>query len=148
MLLSTRQSLADILVSILAEQSSSDVRRLHHEVASRHRHFSLPAVYKELRNLQEQGVVVRRKKELSLNMTWILNLIDLADRMYDTHVESPVPANVLPLETGKTTFRFSNLARVDDFWMHAAILMLQHSQRKTMFQWFPHPWFNLVHSQK
>ncbi|MDC0357774.1 hypothetical protein OAO01_03085 [Oligoflexia bacterium] len=148
MLLSSHQTLEDFLVRILAERRSATTQLLHEEVCKRYQTYSLPAVYKEVRKLQERGVVLKRKNELSLSLAWMLNLIELTDKMYDEHIESSIPTNILPVDTSKTSFRFSNLARVDDFWIHAIILMLQHSKRKTMFQWHPHPWFNLVNSHK
>lgn len=56
---------------------------------------------------------------------------------------------ILPnTETKKKTFNFSTLSRVDDFWMHLIFLFLQNSKRKQIYQWLPHPWFNLINSHK
>jgi len=148
MLISSRQTLEDYIVRILAARRSVTPAILHQEIGKLFCSYSMPAVYKELRKLQDQGVIVKREGELSLSLAWVLNLIELTDQMYDMHVETPTPTDILPVDSNKTSYGFSNLSKVDDFWVHAVILMLQHSDRKMMYQWFPHPWFNLINSHK
>ena len=148
MLIAPHQLLEDYLVRVLAERRSASAKALHEEVCSQFQNYSMPAVYKELRKLQEQGVVLKRKGEFSLSLSWILNLVELTDKMHDVYVESAVDADILPLTSKKTSFTFNSLTRVDDFWIHALFVMLQNSSRKTLFQWLPHPWFHLINSHK
>ena len=86
MLLGTQETLEELLVRILAERPAARPADLHAEVCRRFREYSLPAVYKELRKLQNQGVVFRTGNTLSLSLAWVLNLTALTDRMYDVHV--------------------------------------------------------------
>lgn len=148
MLLGTSESLEELLVRILAERRLATVAYLREEVSRTFRPLGVPAIYKELRKLEDHGVIYRRGKEVGLSLAWILNLTSLTDRMCNFHVESPELSDVLPADGERKTFRFSSLERLDDFWIHAIILMAQHSKSKKLFQWFPHPWFNLIHSEK
>lgn len=148
MLLGTKETLEDFLVHLLTEHHSVSIGFLHAEVARRFRSYSVPAVYKELRKLETQGIVHRREKKVSLSLSWIMNMSSLTDRMYDLHTRGERLTHVLPEYDEKLKLRFSNLERLDDFWIHTIILILQKSSRPKLYQWMPHPWFNLIHSQK
>ena len=148
MLLSSQQNLEDFIVRSLAKKTSASVAELVDHIAQTYRPYSNAALYKELRKLQEQGVVVRRKDQLSLSLSWVLNFVEFSDGMYDTHIASPSAGDILPSPGESKSFTFSTLAKVDDFWVHAMLIMLQHSETKRLFQWIPHPWFYLVNSHK
>ena len=148
MLLSASENLEDFIVRTLAARPSASVSELHEYICGSYRRYSTAALYKELRKLQEQGVVVRRKDQLSLSLSWVFNLVELCDSMYDTHIAAPSAGEILPEPGEIKSFTFSTLAKVDDFWVHAMLIMLQHSKTKRLFQWIPHPWFYLVNSHK
>lgn len=148
MLNATRQSLEDFIVRTLSTRRDCSAAQVRSHIRHRFGDFSVAAIYKELRKLQQQGVIIKTGTQFSLSLPWILNLIELTDQMYDLHVESAQAADILPVSVPRKSFVFPNLARGDDFWVHAIILMLRHSSRKTLFQWLPHPWFHLINGHK
>jgi len=93
-------------------------------------------------------VLVKTKDKFSLSLIWVLNLVELSDLMYDTYIDSASAKEILPQEGESKSFNFSTLAKVDDFWIHAMLAMIQNSDSKRLFQWIPHPWFYLVNSHK
>ena len=148
MLLSTKEKLQDLIVHILAGHAGlsadSIFRRLEH---SRH-YFSIQGVYKELRMLQEKGVVVKAKNLYSLKMTWILNVSHFADKIYDIYLERPSSEDLLPPGRTKSIWKFSNLLKLDDFYVHLMTTIYHGLKNKTVFTWLDHPWFLLQHSDK
>ena len=148
MLLGTTLSLEDLIVSQLAKKSQATANALLAEIEKKAQRYSIQGLYKELRKLQRKGVVVKRGSEYSLSFSWVLNLAELVDQMYETLTAETSFADILPVEKPKRSFSFTRLSAVDDFWIHAILEMLQHSDGKTLYQWIPHPWFHLIHSQK
>ena len=148
MLLVPNPSLENLLVECLSFQPSASATWLHAQLQRRSDGYSIQAVYKELRKLQRQGVVIKRNGEYSLHLVWILNLLSLTDRMFDTQTSPEALAAVLPEDGEKKSYTFTRLTHVDDFWMHALIVMLQNSGEKLLYQWIPHPWFHLINSHK
>jgi len=143
MLLASKQNLEELIVRELAKKSSSSVKELKENL-----NFSIPALYKELKKLQEQGVLIKTKDKYSLSLSWILNLVELSDSIYDTYIDSASTSQILPEEGESKSFNFTSLSKVDDFWIHAMLAMLQNSDSKRLFQWVPHPWFYLINSHK
>jgi len=147
-LLGTTKSLEELLVIALTKRQSATALWLQSQIKKTHRRYSVQGIYKELGKLQKEGVVHKHRDQYSLSLPWILNLIDTATKMYDTHSKTDSSAPLLPLQNEKRTWRFSHLHRLDNFWVHAMILMLQNSDSKVMYQWLPHPWFHLLQSDK
>lgn len=148
MILSTTHRVENIIVNLLARKRALSAAQLHELITAEHRAVSVQAVYKELRKLIADGVIWKRRGEYCLSASWVLNFSELADTMYHTLTESPAREDIIPADGEKTKFHFSNLARLDDFWINSLIVLLQNSPSKRMYQWLPHPWFYLIHSHK
>ena len=148
MLLTPNISLENLLVELMAKRPSATAATLLDQLQGSGHSYSIQAIYKELRKLQSQGVVLKRNGEYSLHLSWILNLLSLADKMFDTQTGPGATASVLPAEGEKKNYRFGKLSHVDDFWIHALLVILQNSTARTLYQWLPHPWFHLINSHK
>lgn len=148
MLLGKAQPIENLVVYYLSRNRALSAASLFELMNKDVRSVSIQAVYKELRKLIVDGVVWKHGNEYSLSASWILNLSELTDTMYYTLNESGLIEDVLPEEGGKSVFRFSSLPRVDDFWLNSLIMIIKESPKKQMYQWLPHPWFNLYHNYK
>ena len=148
MLLSHSDQIENFIVSYLAAHRSLPAARLHQLINQEHREVSLQAVYKELRKLIAGGVVWKQASGYSLSASWVLNFSQLADTMYHTLTESGLFEDVVPVSGEKARYQFSNLVRLDDFWINSLIMMVERSKEKKMYQWLPHPWFNLIQNWK
>lgn len=148
MLLGTHKSVDECIIEVLARLRSASALKIHREICTNSRSCSLPAVYKELRKLQSQGILFKGHGEFALSFSWILNLSQLANQMYRLHTNSPISTDFLPSSSSKNSFTFTQMTKLDDFWMHALFVILQNSNSKVLYQWLPHPWFHLIHSHK
>ena len=148
MLLSSPQALDDHLVMLLARKRSATAAELQLALSEQYGKFTIQGIYKELNKLQAAGVIVRQHGRYGLNLAWILNLAELADTMFETQTSGADGFGILPETQEKTTFVFRRLAHVDDFWIHALLMLLEKSESGVLYQWIPHPWFHLIHGQK
>jgi hypothetical protein len=148
MILTKHSSLEDHLVTALGREHMLSAADLYSRVTSTYGRCSIQAVYKELRKLQNLGVVVKSREKYSLSLSWILNLAELVDQMYYGHAEPKHLEVTLSPRSAKQSYTFTKLTKVDDFWIHSLLSLLQNSKEKILYQWIPHPWFHLIHSEK
>lgn len=148
MLLTPDQTLSERLVLALGRKQQCPAAWLLKQVSTKENCFSIQAVYKELRKLQQQGIVFKCGANYGLSLSWILNLWETVESMLDVQNSEQGQSMLLPAAGEKKTFHFSRLAAVDDFWIHSLFILLQNSSERTLYQWLPHPWFHLIHSRK
>ena len=91
--------------------------------------------------------LIKVDRTYRLSLAWVLNMVDLADQMYDTHVSGTSP-HLLPEEGEKLKWTFSQLQRLDEFWIHMVLTLCNTSEEKILYQWIPHPWFHLMPGTK
>jgi hypothetical protein len=148
MLLPDTSRLDEHLILLLASRSAATSQALKDELARRGLTYSVQGIYKELRKLRAQGVVLKHQQRYSLSLPWILNLMALADNMFEAHLREASLHTLLPDSGGKYVWTFSNLLKLDDFWMHIILLLFSQSNARVMYQWLPHPWFHLAQKEK
>ena len=144
MLFQAQQNLEELLVRLLATKPGlgSDVLRTSLHKAGYN--YSVPALYKELRKLQEQGIVVRQKRRYYLSIPWLLEYLSMGKALEAQYLQDPNLALTLP-ESGKSKrWRFSNLMLLDDFSSHVILKLLAQAKEKIAYSWNPHPWFWII----
>ncbi len=148
MLQSNSTSLRELIIMELAKHSSIEVPAFQKTLARRNIVFTRQAIYKELRNLEKSGVVFRHQGKYGLLLTWILSLVTLADKMYDTHIEGFSIDSLFGEGRRKETWSFHDTLKLQDFWIQVIFLLYKDSSSKLMRQWIPHPWFILAQHGK
>jgi hypothetical protein len=139
------QKLDELLINLLADCPSLSAPELWKKTANRPRSYTIQAIYQELRKLQRQGVILKVGNKYSLKLAWVLEMISLADRMYDTHVEAAPLPQVLPEPNSSVSWRFSDVHRMDAAWTHLGLGLSRHSPDRSCFLWAPYAWFHLAH---
>src|SRR3989338_7602086 len=147
MLFQTKERLSEHIVKILANQYAISAQRIH-ILLKKTRNCSIQAVYKELRNLQEWGVVVKTKKQYNLRIPWAIEFVSFANRIKRQYLESSQLIAILPEYNKKEIWHFSNLLRLNDFWSQLLLLLIQQSKEKILYGWNPHLWFHLVQTKQ
>ena len=144
MLLETEENLQSLLVRILGVNSDLrfDVLMTRLERLAK-REYSPQAVYQALRKLQGTGVVTRAAHRYSLSMPWIIRLLEFG-RAVEQHYIARSASNMIPQPGAAFTWRFYDLLHTDDFWNHMVLALLKHSGEQEMYEWIPHPWFDLA----
>lgn len=148
MILHAKENLEDFIVKLLAESSGFSVSEIIKRISEDHKKFTLQAVYKELRKLQNGGVVVKLKHAYSLRLPWILDFVSLADTISNTYLDSPSLTSILPDRHKKEIWHFNNLMKLNNFWSHVLLTLIQQSKKKTLLGWNPHPWFHIIQTKQ
>lgn len=141
MLSGDKEQLEDFLVHILSQTAAATAEQLIGKLKEQRLAYSVQAVYKELRKLQAQGVVIKARGLYSLRLSWIFNLTDLADRAYATYIDAPFPDELLPPSKKKAIWKFSNLLRADNFYLQILTKLLLDPSVRSANTVIDHPWF-------
>lgn len=147
-LLQNSPSLQKTIIDLLAKNHSATANWLQIKATKEYRSCSIQAVYKELRNLQANGVVVKIKQEYSLSYSWIINSIGWIEEIYQKQITKSALANLLPNGINKQTWHFNDLRRLDDLWIQILLTLFEATGEKIAYCWVPHPWFELVHHKQ
>ena len=149
MLLGTHRNIAERLISFLATSGASHATNIHAAVEKSGQHCTIQAIYKELRNLQSEGVIIKTSGRYSLSLPWAVNLAHFSTSVVTALTETSTASYLLPESpNSRKKFTFTTLGQADDFWVHAILLILEHSSNQMLFNWLPHPWFHLVNGKK
>jgi hypothetical protein len=148
MLASIDPSLGDIIVTLLAAAGPQDAAQLQRALLKVGKPYTIQAIYYELRKLLRQGVVVKERMRFSIRIAWALELATLSERIHATGVAGAAGAQIVP-ERGETrSWRFSNLLRLDDFWVESMQLVFDQSGAEVLHNWAPRPWFYFAQAKK
>jgi hypothetical protein len=145
MLLKSFQDLRGTLVLLLADCPGSTALQLHERLGRRGRIYTLRAVYKELRFLEEQRVVVKTKKTFGLQLIWLINMTVLLNRAYRSYLTQTNVSELVPFSGKSELNKFPDLDRLDHFWMQVIVILQRFYKDEPMFVSKPHQWFHLSH---
>lgn len=145
MLLQHQENLEELLVRWLAQRPAVSANWLHEQTRRLARSYTIQAVYKELRKLQRVGVVVKVGERYSLRLTWVDSLARWAGDMQRTYDATPLMGAPLVEGQRKAQWTFTDLGRMDDFILQLIVALLRQSSERVLFEWVPHPWFELIH---
>ncbi|MCB0322728.1 MAG: hypothetical protein KDD69_04110 [Bdellovibrionales bacterium] len=146
MLLSRCPKVEELLVLLLAEHPGSTAKELHHLAQHRFDAVSLPAVYQELKKLEQHGVVMRHQRRYSLGLHWVLELAAFSDRLYDRYTEPDVLEQLPQEGEPPKKWKFHSISAVVPFWTHLVLCMAQQSSERVCYEYVDHVWFHLVSS--
>ena len=148
LLLQVNQNLEEKIVRFLSTQHSVSAIQIWKALTvSEQKRCTLQAIYKGLLKLQKEGVIVKASTLYSLSTSWIFNLVSFADQLYKKQVDTSSLQMILPNGT-KATWNFNSIPRMHDFWSHLILIALKNSSEKFVFEWLPHPWYQLIHTTK
>ena len=148
MLLSTKESLADALVILLARFGASTAAELRAQVATVLKRYSPQAIYQELRKLEQRAVVIRLKRRYALNLSWVFEFQALAAHLARTHVRESHFVHELARSSRGICIRVSSLIHADDLWVQFMHTMYRLAPGERMYSWLRHPWFHFTGHEK
>lgn len=146
MLLQKRVSIEETIVKILAYKPNLSVKELILYVHQEGYPYSQRGIYKELTKLEEQGILFKSKYGYSLHLSWLTNLLSFADAAYNTYTKVEYLEPLLSLGERKTTHKFNNVSRLDQFWIQLMTALSKIYPKEHLFLWCPYQWFYLLHS--
>jgi hypothetical protein len=148
MLLRGNDRLDELLVQILGQHGALEVRDLHAACAKIGREVSIQGIYHELRKLQGLGIVLKVGKTFQLSISWASEFVLFADRVYENCINKASARAILPLEGEKRSWEFTNLLRMDDFWVQIMQTFFVETGNRELFGWIPHPWYYFAQPRK
>jgi len=90
------QRLAQSIVYLLSTQPQLTADEIRRATSDAKRRFSSAAVYKELKQLQTDGIVVKDGPRFSLSLGWIFDILAFGDRMSMTYCAEEYLTTILP----------------------------------------------------
>jgi DNA-binding Lrp family transcriptional regulator len=101
--------LDNLIVKNLLENGAQEITDLHTALNSQGQTVTIQGVYKRIRQLISDGVVLKNKKTVAINSEWAENLQNLLDNVLHT------PG----LKTGESIiYSFKRLSPLDAYWKH------------------------------
>lgn len=144
MILQTDHNLEESLVLVLAERPGLDAAELGAAVAKRGRAYSQAALYKELRKLVSQGVLLKTSKRFYIHFNWAVQLLSLSRTIARQYLDTPgIYPSLLPGQK-RVRWQFNDLLRLNDLWSCVVLNLLRGSSRRVHLSWNPHTWFHFV----
>ena len=105
-------------------------------------------MYAVLRKLIQAEVVLKHKKQISLNVTWLTKVesfVTLAEHFYASASRS---GSFLSLADGENIrYEFHNTNATDAFWIHVLLLLVEAHPRQPWFGYNPHDWFFVARAE-
>lgn len=133
MLLGTKKTLHDLTTEALLEKQGS-VADIQTFLKTQNTSASVQGIYKALRELIAEDIVVKQKKSYAINSVWrgkIANLVSERTR--------------LTLSAGEQTiYRFRKLDHLDAFWKHTLADIESETKQFPVFHFTPHQFWSFV----
>lgn len=147
-LTSGKQSLRSSLMNLFAQRAAWTAEQFLAELPRIYKKVSKQALYKELRQLEEDGMVVRASRSYTLRLAWVLELSAFANTLQNLLLEQDGIVAGFELKEGIEEWEFSDLHRADLFWTQLILALLKHNPSRKIYSWIPHPWFHIVHADR
>ena len=105
-------------------------------------------MYYALRKLQRDGVIVKLHDRFSISLSWAFEVVRFADELFEKQIVAAPVERLLPAANKKQVWTFTNLLKLDDFWVQLMFVLYQRTKKGIMFSWCPHPWFYFAQADK
>jgi len=142
MILGQNKNLDDIIVLELFKKPNQTAQELTHVVTKNERRYSLQAIYKELRKLITDEVVVKNGPRFHLRLDWVTALSRFSESLFKKSMEPLGKAHVFPPPGGKKEWSVMGFANVMEFVAEIISLAEKYSKDK------PHQWHYLIGQKK
>lgn len=133
MLLGTRKTLFDHIIEALLEKAYS-VTELDALLKKNNVHVTVQGIYKTLRELMSDDIVVKQKTRYSVNNVWRGKLEKIVSQR-----------SLFLLTPGEeVVYKFQKLEHLDAFWKHTLSDIEQQSNHFPVFHFTPHQFWSYV----
>jgi hypothetical protein len=147
MLLEVNEGLEEAIVRVLSTSRGLSVIEIEQRLAGLNIFCSKQAIYKQLKKLEEGFIVTKVKTKYSLNIAWILNVLDFSSKLYELWIKE---SKSEPLIQGTTrrSWQFGDLWTAHEFWIHLLLSLCLRTSDREAWEWLPYPWYVLIHRKK
>lgn len=145
MLLGAKQSVEDFIIQILAQHGDYTAEDLQAIIEEQWKQrISIQGIYRVLRKLYSDGIVVKQRRFYSLRIPWILHISEMVDRMEDTYLKESFLVRYLPKHSSESyKWIFTSLPKLSDFYTQLLLAAVHNNPTSIVYQYYPHPCFSL-----
>lgn len=140
-----------VILDILSRKPRLAMRELYEYFQKKYRPgMTIQGLYKLVKQLTIQRVLVKEGHLVSIDASWIHTLINFTATVKWTYLESEAAtANILLKEGESKTFTFERVVEMDNFWWHILATVIhyysEHEHKdQNVYNYNAHSWFQLV----
>lgn len=140
-----------IVLDILSEKPRLTVKDLYEFFLEKsEQKMTLQGFYKMISQLINQLVLVKEGKMVSLNASWIYNLVKFTEKVKKLYLRKEAYSfNILLNEGESKTFTFETVKDMDNFWHHVLFLIVSYYEQnkhsdKNAYVYTDHGWFQVI----
>lgn len=149
MLLGVKKNLEDHIIVCLSRGGNQTVKQIGQWLVKKHAiHVTEQGIYRVLRKLHDDGIVVKEKNLFSLRIPWLLDLSALVDRMQETYLQESYLREILPEEGERYSWYFTDLTKMNSFWSQLLLAMAKKSDSSIALNYSPHLWYELTQQEQ
>ncbi len=141
MLVSASKNLEDSIIEILTIKKELSEKDIQDSLLKKGSTPTVQGVYRVLRKLQKEGIVVKHKKYFSIRLAWLLELSRLVEKMESTYLKESYLSQFLPAPGKQLTWNFTDLFKMNSFWSQLLLALAKKSTSKIAFNYSPHLWY-------
>ncbi len=139
----------DLILEILSN-GSVDTKTLIEKIKLVRLNTSKQAVYKILKVLKENEIIIQNREEIAISSVWLKKLVDFVEKSRLSYkTENNLDINFVNLKQGeKVSYSFKNFEIADMFWAHVFDILLDITPFSfPIFIYNPHEWPLLARTQ-
>jgi hypothetical protein len=147
--ISSPHSIEDQIISNL-QDGSLPIVKLIDLIKTKRPGTTKQGVYRTIRQLKRDEVVVVHQKNISLSAVWLSSMTEFLSKAQYSNTKSVTPAeSFLNLQQGeKIRYYFKNPILTDAFWSHVFLSLMEISPPTSpILIYNPHEWFLLVREE-
>lgn len=142
------KKIEDYIIEILSN-GKIDTKVLIKKILEILSNSSKQAVYKSLKDLRENEIVIYKREEASLSSLWLKKINDFLEKAENEYKVDDGRLNILSLKEGeKVSYNFNSFNATDIFWAHAFNIFYNNIDKNTpTLIYNPHEWFLLAREE-
>ncbi len=140
-----------VVVDILAHKPRVAMKELSDYFQKKYKPgMTLQGLYKVVKHLTDQRVIVKEGNLVSLDAAWINNLMSFTEVLKRVYLQSDATfANIILEEGESRSFQFETPVSMDNFWTHVLVAEThyyaeQKHPDKNVYNYNHHSWFQLM----
>lgn len=149
MILGNNKDLENTLLLTLANSKSSTVPQIATELNKKGFKPTVQGIYRVLRKLQLEGVIVKEGENYTIRIPWILDMDAFVKTIEEKYLKSQYFQTLIPTkEKEKRSWNFTNIFKLNDFWSQLILIPIKNSKEKILLNYTPHAWFHLIQTHQ
>ena len=134
------------IIAVIGKYPGISVENLRSKLKEEH---DLPVsqmnMYKKLKPLIDERVILRDGRRLLVNFNWLMNARAFLDEIFVTYSRENESLMSLPVdETEETVLTFNSLLQLEPMWDHLTQLIVQQSGERERYGYGKYPFFILA----